>query len=56
MLYKFKLFSVKIYAKIALKLSVAMSNSRLPTNFQLNIFIFEKMEPSNFTAVIEAKC
>ena len=29
------------YAKTTLKLSVAMPNSRLHTNFQLNIFIFE---------------
>ena len=28
-------------AKTTLKLSVAMPNSRLHTNFQLNIFIFE---------------
>ena len=34
-------FFLKIYAKITLKLSVAMPNSRLHTNFQLNIFIFE---------------
>ena len=27
--------------KKALKLSVTMPNSRLPTNFQLSIFIFE---------------
>ena len=32
-----------MYAKTALKLSVAMSNSRLPTNFQLNIFIIKVM-------------
>ena len=29
------------YAKTALKLFVAMPNSKLPTNFQLNIFILE---------------
>ena len=36
-------FSLKIYAKIEQKLSVfvAKHNSWLPTNFQLNIFIFE---------------
>ena len=34
-------FSVKIYAKTAIKLSVAVPNSRLPTNFQLNIFILK---------------
>ena len=37
----YKLFSVKMFAKTALELSVAMPNSRLPTNFQLNVFIFE---------------
>ena len=30
-----------MYAKIALKLFVAMPNNKLPTNFQLNIFIFK---------------
>ena len=28
------------FAKMAMKLFAAMPNSRLPTNFQLNIFIF----------------
>ena len=32
---------MKIYGKTALNLCVAMPNSRLVTNFQLNIFIFE---------------
>ena len=34
-----------------------MRNSRLPTNFQLNIFVFEARagKPSNFTSVIETK-
>ena len=36
----FKLFSVNIFAKMTLKLFVAMPNSKLHTNFQLNIFIF----------------
>ena len=45
-------FSVKIYAKTAKKLFVAMPNSRLPMNFQLNIFIFEA---SVSKIVIEAK-
>ena len=33
--------SVKMYAKTRLKLYVPMTNSRLPTNFQLGIFVFE---------------
>ena len=33
-------FSVNIYAKTALKLFLAMPNSTLPTNIQLNSFIF----------------
>ena len=37
----YKLFSVKMFAKTALELSVAMPNSRLPANFQLNVFVFE---------------
>ena len=40
-LAKFINFFLKIYAKTTYKLSVAMPNSRLHTNFQLNIFIFE---------------
>ena len=36
----FKLFSRNKSAKNAIKLFVAMANGRLPTNFQLNIFIF----------------
>ena len=37
----FKLFCLEKYAKRPQKLFVAMSNSRLRSNFQLNIFIFE---------------
>ena len=40
-----KIFSMKIYAKTALKLFVAMPkpNGRLTTNFQVSILIFEVM-------------
>ena len=34
-------FSVRNYAKAELKLFVAMPNTKLPTNFQIIIFIFE---------------
>ena len=36
-----KLFSMNNYAKTATMLFVALPYERLPTNFQLNIFIFE---------------
>ena len=40
--FKFsKKISVNKYAKTALKLLIAMSNCKLPTKYQLNIFIFE---------------
>ena len=50
-----KLFWLEKYTKTTLKLFRGMSNSKLPTNFQLIIFIFEG-KPSNFISVIEAKC
>ena len=53
----FKLFSVSnYYAKPKLKFFVAMPIGKLPTNFQINIFIFwGQSKPSKFTLVIEAK-
>ena len=39
----FKLFSAKEYDKIALISFLAMGNSSLLTNFQLDIFIFEEL-------------
>ena len=51
----YKLFSLKIYGKTARKLSVAMPNIRLPTNFQLNIFIFEAIIKFSFRPILSQK-